>query len=92
MARKRGKTPVYDYLESIEKHFTYLVEAKKMTSETRESFFEEFLGCSKTSYKGWWTFGIRKIYLVILFLLDELQEHRKRIKILEKQLNEITKK
>lgn len=94
MTKKRntiGKTPVYQYLKRIESHFPYLLENKKITVPTRDSFFQQFLGCGKTTYNNWWVFGIKKIYLVVLFLLDEIKTHKERIDILEKQLDELTK-
>lgn len=92
MAKKRGKTPVFDYLEKIEQHFPYLMEVKKIDSLTRKAFFKQFLGTSETSCNNWWKFGIRRIYFAVLFLLDEVKAHKERVKILEKQLNELTKK
>lgn len=92
MRHKKGKTPVYEYLRKIEKHFNYLVESGKINEPTRKAFFNQFLGCSEATYNNWWRFGIRKIYLSILLLLDEIKEHKQRIRILEEQLNELTKK
>lgn len=92
MAQKKGNSFVYHYLEAIEKHLPYLHQIKKIDTPSRHAFFEQFLGCSKLTYLNWWSHGIKKIYHVILFLLNEIQEHRKRIEILEKQLNELTKK
>lgn len=92
MAKKRGKTPVYEYLERIERHLPFLVEIKQIREPTRQHFFTDFLSCGPTSYKNWFSWGIRKVYLCIALLLDELETHRKRIALLEKQLNEINKK
>lgn len=92
MGKKKGNTTVYFFLEKIEKHFAYLIESNKMKEQTRQSFFVDFLGCSPTIYRNWWNNGIKKLYISILFLLEEIEEHRERIRILEKQLNEIIKK
>lgn len=92
MGRKKGKSNIYDFLEKLETHFEYLLKIKKIDQPTRKAFFEQFLGCSPTIYTNWYTFGIKKIYFSILFLLDEIKKQKERIEILEKQLNEITKK
>jgi polyhydroxyalkanoate synthesis regulator phasin len=92
MGRKKGKTIVYDFLERIEVHFPYLVKAGKMRAPNRKWFFEDFLGCGQTTYRNWWNNGIKRIYFIVLFLLEEIKEHKSRIEILEKQLNELTKK
>lgn len=92
MRKRTGKTKVYDYIERAKPHFKRLCEEKKMPDEERESFFGAFLGCNPTSYKSWYKTGIKRIYLVVLELLEEIEKHKERIRILEKQLNEVAKK
>tara|TARA_R110000868_G_scaffold17344_1_gene76319 strand:- start:4888 stop:5166 length:279 start_codon:yes stop_codon:yes gene_type:complete len=91
MRKRTGKTRVYEYTERAEPHFERLYIENKIPTAERESFFSVFLGCNPTSYKSWYKSGIKRIYYVILELLEEIEEHRKRIKILEEQLEEITK-
>lgn len=92
MRKRTGNTKVYGYMERAKRHFKRLCEEKKMPNEERESFFGDFLGCNPTSYKSWYKSGIKRIYFVVIELLEEIEKHRERIRILEKQLNEITRK
>lgn len=89
---RKGNSNVSKYLEKVEVHFSGLVNDKKMSENSKESFFVDFLGCDKGIHKHWYSTGIRKVYYSLLWCLDEIKNHKKRIAILEKQLNEITKK
>lgn len=92
MSGRPGKSSVSDYLRRAERHFAYLTETKRIKTPTRQAFFTDLLGCSEGICRNWFAQGIRKVYVSIIVLLEEIEEHKKRIAILEKQLEEFTKK
>lgn len=89
MRKKRtGNTEVYKYLKDIEPHFDYLVKAGKMKEPTRDCFFAQFISSNRLTYQHWWIHGIKKIYIEVLFLLDEIKKRQEKIKNLEQQLKD----
>lgn len=66
-----NKNPIKDYLQRVDSHLDRLHQENKISSPTREKFFEEFLGCYKTTWKNWYRQGIKRVYYVIIDLLDE---------------------
>jgi hypothetical protein len=89
----RGTSKTYQYLIRIKEFYSGLVDEGKMKEPTRESFFADYLGYGKTHWiKLYQKNDLRKVFYVIIELLEEvkkLKEHRNR---LEKQLNELLKK
>jgi len=60
------------------------VEEGKMSKNSRDSFFEDFIGCNKRSYKSWYASGIRRVYHILLWCLDEIKRLKDEIKQLKK--------
>ena len=91
MSSQTPSKPTSEYLKELDENLDFLFTDNKINEPTRESFFE-FIGCHQTTYKNWYRVGIQRIYWILLRFVKEIKEHKERIKILEKQLEEITKK
>ncbi len=90
---KTGNTKVYEYIRNIMPFLKELVEKGRISEPTKEAFFSEYLGYSKTHWlKLYNKASIRKVFYVILELMQECRKLKEDVKRLERQLNEITKK
>lgn len=89
----RGTSKTYQYLIRIKEFYSDLVEQGKMKEPTKESFFKDYLGYGKTYWiKLYEKNDLRKVFYVVIELLEEIKDLREDRDNLEKQLNELLKK
>lgn len=92
MKKRIGNTKTYSYLERIDSHLDDLHQDGKLSEPLRGAFFEEVYGCHNKSWKNWYNQGVRKIYITVIDLFDEIRDYKKRIKKLEEEIKELTTK
>ena len=67
--KARSKTGLF--IQSFDKFYEPLHKEGKMTKPNRESFFEDYLGLNKGSWRNFYSQGIKKYYYVIRELLEK---------------------
>lgn len=89
----RGTSKTFLYLKRIQPFYDNLVKLGKMKEASKESFFSDYLGYGKDYWiKLYSKSDLRKVFYVVIELLEEVKELKEdRIK-LEKQLDELLKK
>jgi RNA binding exosome subunit len=89
----RGTSKAFLYLKRVKTFFPNLVEQGKMKEPNRESFFGDYLGYGRTYWiKLYEKRDLRKVFYVIVELLEEVKELKEDRARLEKQLNKFLKK
>jgi hypothetical protein len=89
----RGTSKAFLYLKRVKTFFPSLVEEGKMKEPNRESFFGDYLGYGRTYWiKLYEKHDLRKVFYVVIELLEEVKELKEDRARLEKQLNELLKK
>ncbi len=58
-------------LKRIDSHLDRLYAEGRIKAPKREDFFREILHCHPQAWKNWYSRGVRKIYILVVDLLDE---------------------
>lgn len=69
--RKTGKSKEYIFISQFERFYAILHKEGRITEPTRDAFMEEYIGISKHTWKHFRITGIKKIYYVVLELLEK---------------------
>lgn len=87
-----GESKTNLYLKRVRPFYKDLVEQGKMKEPNKQSFFKDYLGYSKHYWiKLYEKNDLRKVFYVVVELLEEIQRLKGDKIKLEKQLNEIIK-
>ena len=75
--RKTGKSKEYIFISKFDRFYPILYKEGKIKEPSRGSFMTEYLGLCKNSWKNFRNTGIKKIYYVVLELLEKAYPPKK---------------
>lgn len=75
--RKTGKSKEYIFISQFERFYPILHKEGRIKEPTRDAFMEEYIGISKYTWKHFRITGIKKIYYVVLELLEKAYPPKK---------------